>query len=76
MNNASRASGDGFLKIFHTLQKRYTDSMVSKGFHINDGKLEKIRKKNSSQDILTGNPPRNLPPWETPASYLFLGHTD
>ena len=35
INTASRASGEGFLKIFHTHLIHYNGSMVSRGFPIN-----------------------------------------
>jgi hypothetical protein len=54
INNTSRASGDWFLEIFHTLLIQYTDSMVSKGFHINDGKLEKNGETNSTPGFSVG----------------------
>lgn len=44
INTTSRASGEGFLKIFHTCLIHYNGSMVSRGLHINTGKPGKQEK--------------------------------
>jgi len=45
INTASRASGEGFLKIFHTHLIHYNGSMVSRGLHINHRKPGKQGNK-------------------------------